>query len=273
MNCQDNMEQLADWLNDNLGTAEKSEVDKHLVHCLHCREEFIAGKQLWASMNGIKVDVPGEAMKIQFNAMLDDFKESVGTEDKYSLTDWVSEIRKMLTPQLALQLAFSFLLVGLGWVIGYRMSRLRTPVAVYEKQIDTLANQVQEMRQNMMLALIENPSATERIRAVNYTSDISHANERVIEALITTLNNDSNVNVRLVTLEALIQYTDDPLVRKELVKSLAQQDSPMVQIALADLMVKLQEKNSVKAFRQLLKKQDLNKMVKIKIEQSIKDLS
>jgi len=273
MNCQDNKEQLADWLNDNLSAAEKSEVDKHLIHCLHCQEEFITSKQLWASMEKIKVDVPGEAMKVQFNAMLDDFKGSVRSEKKSSLPDWVSRIREILTPQLALQLAFSFLLVGLGWVIGYRMSRLRTPVAAYEKQIDTLANQVQEMRQNMMLALIENPSATERIRAVNYTSDIAHANEHVIEALITTLNNDSNVNVRLVTLEALIQYADNALVRKELVKSLAQQDSPMVQIALAELMVKLQEKNSVKAFRQLLKKQDLNKMVKIKIEQSIKDLS
>jgi hypothetical protein len=77
---------------------------------------------------------------------------------------------------------------------------------------------------------------------VSYTSDITHADEKVINALFTTLNNDLNVNVRLVALEALTQFAKDAIVREGLVKSLAVQDSPMVQVALADVMVKLQEK-------------------------------
>ncbi len=59
---------------------------------------------------------------------------------------------------------------------------------------------------------------------------------------------------RLVTLEALTQYADNATVREGLVKSLASQDSPMVQVALADLMVKMREKRSVKALRTLLQK-------------------
>jgi len=273
MNCENVKEQLPDWLKDDLDKIDKSEIDRHLIHCLHCQEEFATSKQLWSSLNGIKVNVPSENMKVQFDLMLNEFKESAEAKKKFDLNGWFVKVRQLLTPQLALQLGFCFLLVGLGWIMGKRMSRSNIRAVAYEKQIDTLANQVQEMRQTMMLALIDNPSATERIRAVNYTSDITHANERVIAALITTLNNDPNVNVRLVTLEALIPLADDPMVRKELIQSLPRQDSPMVQVALADAMVKLQEKGSIKAFRQLLKKDDLNELVKVKIEQTIKDLS
>lgn len=273
MNCEYTKDQFADWLNGNLSKAERSEIDRHLIHCLQCQEEFAESKGLWASMQKIEVDVPGEAMRIEFNSMLNDFKKTVKAEKVTSENNWIKKISELFNPQLALQLAFSFLLVGLGWVIGFRMSKTTAPAMAYEQQIDTLANQVQEMRRMMMLALIDNPSATERIRAVGYTSDITNADERVIEALMTTLNNDSNVNVRLVTLEALTQFANDPLVRKELVKSLAKQDSPMVQVALADIMVRLQEKQSIKVFRELLRKKDLNDLVKVKIEQTIKDLS
>ena len=46
----------------------------------------------------------------------------------------------------------------------------------------------------------------------------------------------------------------------------------MVQVALADVMVKLQEKRSGKVLLELLKKEDLNNLVKNKIEQIFKDL-
>jgi hypothetical protein len=45
-----------------------------------------------------------------------------------------------------------------------------------------------------------------------------------------------------------------------------------MQSAIADAMVKLQEKSSVKSLQRLLNKKDLNKMVKINIEKSIQKL-
>ena len=80
----------------------------------------------------------------------------------------------------------------------------------------------------MMLSLLENPSATERLRAVGYTKNLNDANGRVIDALLTTLNNDPNVNVRLVTLEALAELAHDPRAREGLVQSLTKQESPLV---------------------------------------------
>jgi HEAT repeat protein len=129
------------------------------------------------------------------------------------------------------------------------------------------------MKQMMMLSLLENPSASERIKAVGYTEDISNVNQKVIDALLTTLNEDPNLNVRLVTLEALVKLAREPSVREGLVKSITLQDSPLLQSAIADVMVKLQEKRSVKSLEKLLNKKNLNGMVKVKIEQSIRKLT
>ena len=139
--------------------------------------------------------------------------------------------------------------------------------------MDTLTKEVQEMRLMMKHSLIDTPSASERLKAVSYTKEITDVDDKVVQALFTTLNNDPNVNVRLVTLEALAELAHDPKVRQGLVLSLTKQDSPLVQVALADVMVKLQEKRSIKAFKQMLRRDDLNDLVKSKLQQTIKDLS
>lgn len=273
MSCEYTKERINEWLNNNLNKAEQMEVNKHLATCDSCQEEFAADKQLWDGIAKIKIPEPREAMRANFYTMLDEFKEAEKAAERFSLQSMMESIRDFVMPQWAVQVAFSLLLVGLGWVIGNKTSRSNTSATAYQQQIEALASQVQDMKSTMMLSLLENPSATERLRAVGYTSEITHADERIIEALFTTLNNDPNVNVRLVTLEALTQYADNADVRQGLVRSLTTQDSPMVQVALADVMVKLQEKGSVKALKTLLKKEDLNDLVKVKIEQTIKDLS
>jgi HEAT repeat protein len=128
------------------------------------------------------------------------------------------------------------------------------------------------MKQLMMLALLQDPSASQRIRAVSYTEDMSSVNRKVIDALFATLNEDPNVNVRLATLEALVKLAGEPEVREGLVRSINLQESPIMQSAIADIMVKLQEKSSVQSLQKLLSKKDLNKMVKTKIENSIQKL-
>jgi hypothetical protein len=273
MRCEQSQERLSDWLHNRLSKAEQMEINSHLAECMGCQEEFAADKQLWDSMGKMGVPEPSPAMRVNFYDMLDEFKAAEKQSSGFSWQTLVEKVQSWVFPQWAVQLAFSLLLVALGVAIGYKVNQRNDKAAVYQQQIETLAAQVLDMKSTMMLSLIENPSATERLRAVSYTSDIAEADERVIEALFTTLNNDDNVNVRLVTLEALTQYANNPLVRSGLVKSLTQQDSPMVQAALADVMVKLQEKRSIKALKSLLQKEGLDNLVKNKIEQSIKDLS
>lgn len=274
INCDQIKDQLTDWLSNQLPNAERVALETHLAQCPACQAEADSIRQLWQLMGNVPTPEPSPMARVRFQAMLDTYKETVETKQESVFDNLLTKLRQLWVPQSAFRLAYSLILLSVGLGAGYWLNRPNMPiVALQQQQIDTLSTQVQEMRQMMLLSLLENPAASERLRAVSYTEEINQVDEKVVDALLTTLNNDANVNVRLVTLEALAKLADNPSVREGLVQSIARQDSPMMQSALADIMVKLQEKRSIKPLRQLLHDDNLNHLVKGKIEQSIRDLS
>ncbi|WP_324678371.1 HEAT repeat domain-containing protein [Hymenobacter sp. GOD-10R] len=272
MNCEHAQEQLIDYLNHELPEVERATVAAHLEECTECREELQAMQKVWYTMSGVPVPEPSENVRPAFYAMLASYKEETQTKPSSWAAVW-QWLQDVFTPQQALRLAYSLALVGVGVAVGFWLNKQQPAPTADNQQLATLTKQVADMRQVMLLSLIDNPSATERLRAVSYTKELSTANPKVVEALLSTLNHDENVNVRLATLEALTQLAQEPAVRQGLVQSLTHQESPLVQSALADVMVQLQEKRSVKPLRRLLKDPELNEAVRGKIKESLKSLS
>jgi hypothetical protein len=135
--------------------------------------------------------------------------------------------------------------------------------------VKQLTLQVEGLKEMMMISLLEKESATERLKAVSLTQEINGPSKKVTEALFKTLNADPNVNVRLAALDALQGYSNLPHVREGLVHSIATQQSPLVQMALAELMVAIQEKSSVHELKKVLDQKSTAKEVKEKIQRSI----
>ena len=289
MHCENCKAQLQLWWNDQLTSEERAELKTHLDECEDCRQEFAANLEVWELMGRLPVPEPSVDMQAAFNVALNRFKESVG-EPVGMRSAAFGGFRELFRLQPWLATAFSLLLIAGGGGLGYAIRRPAPASAAAtaaanpdpataaqpvsdRQQLAALSTQVHEMREMMMLSLLQNPSASERMRGVSYTSDIKNVNPGMADALLATLNNDPNVNVRLTTLEALTHFANDPRVREGLVQSILEQDSPLVQSALADVMLKLQEKRAVKSFKKLLKQKDLNGMVKTKIEQTISRLT
>lgn len=171
-------------------------------------------------------------------------------------------------PEMAPRLAFASVTLILGLVAGYF---LRTPES-RDGEIATLTDEVRDMKEFMMLSLLEKESVTERLKAVSLTQEMDQASQKVTGALLETLNNDSDVNVRLASLDALRSYSGDSKVRQELIRSIAKQDSPLVQIALAELMAELQVKSSASELEKILNRENTPTDVKKKIQESLKVL-
>ncbi len=271
MKCENDKVQLMNWINNEMTDAERLAFEIHLADCPVCLQELDAIQHTWRLMGEVKVPEPSANMSARFHTMLDTYKE-MQQEKKRPFAGIVEQLRRLWTLQPGLQLTYSVVLVVVGIGFGYLLTRQGTGYA-NKQQVDVLSSQVHEMKQMMMLSLLENPSASERIRGVSYTSEITGSKKEVIEALLTTLNNDPNVNVRLVTLEALTHFAGNPEVREGLVQSIVQQESPLVQSALADAMVKMQEKRSVQSLKKLLQQKDLDHSVRSKIEKSISALN
>lgn len=271
MECKDYREQFSLLFTGEADPDLQSEIEKHLAGCEDCRKEFEAAKKVWDLMGELPQPEPSAAMRTSFDAVLSNYKEELIAR-RNPLNEWFNMIREYWSLRAKPRLAFSILLLLSGLLTGYLLHKPGASSVAYSRQIDSLSSQVSEMKQIMMLSLLNDPSASQRIMAVSYTEELKSVDQKVIDALFTTLNEDSNVNVRLVTLEALVKLSGDPRVREGLVMSITLQDSPIMQSAIADIMVRLQEKSSVKSLRELLAKKDLNQMVKIKIEKSIQKL-
>jgi len=107
---------------------------------------------------------------------------------------------------------------------------------------------------------------------VSLSRDLDQVSEQVSNALIQTLRNDDNVNVRLAALETLYDYTAQPNIRIELVKSIQYQQSPLVLMAITEVMVALQEKRSIEPLREILQQESLPDEVRQQLKGSIEVL-
>jgi hypothetical protein len=270
MECGFDKELLTAWLDDQLTGEERASVNAHVAGCENCRRELEASRRVWALMGDVPSPEPPAGTLIRFNAMLDTYKDSVAADTRAPGV-W-AKLRLLFTLQPGFAVAYSLLLIVAGLGLGRWLSGSGSPVMAGgqdKQQLAALTTQVSEMRELMMKSLLQNPSASERIKGISYTSEIKTVDKSVIEALLTTLNDDPNVNVRLMTLEALTHYASNPSVRAGLVESISQQESPLVQAAMADVMLKLQEKNAIKPLRKLLQQKNLNTLVRNKVEAAI----
>jgi hypothetical protein len=267
MDCEQYKPLFTDWINKDLDEAKKAELEYHLAGCPACTAELQAIQMLWNEMGTVETPEPSAMLKVKFRAMMNTYKEEVSHKSAWdNFKDSLSRLWSV-QPQWPMAYNIAILVIGLGF--GFWFLRAGSG---QDKQVQELSAQVHELKQTMMLALLENPSASERIRGVSYTPEIKHADKEVIDALLTTLNNDPNVNVRLSTLDALTTLASHPEVREGLIASIVQQDSPLMQSAIADVMLKLQEKRAVNPFKQLLKQKNIDQGVREKIDHTIKVL-
>jgi hypothetical protein len=207
---------------------------------------------------------PGPALDDRFYAMLRQEKKSLSR--RASFFSWRAFF---VEPSFAGRFAMAAVILVLGIGIGYWVRPAAPGESVESADMAQLTREVTDLKEMMMLSLLEKESATDRLKAVSLTEDMDQASQKVTRALVETLNNDSNVNVRLAALEALAPYAQAPHVREALVRSIARQDSPLVQVALAELMAGLQVKSSVKEFQKILKDERTPADIKHKIQQSI----
>ncbi len=218
--------------------------------------DLVEISQLEGKIEDLKVPSPSANVNDRFYQMLALEKKARPAFSFKQFFSW---------PEFAPKLAFASFTLLLGIAVGFYLQ----PQQSSTNQIETLSLQVSEMKEMMMLSLLEKESATDRLKAVSLTGEMDEASAKVTSALIQTLNEDENVNVRLAALEALKPYVQNSNVREELVKSIGKQSEPLVQVSLAEVMAELRVKSSVKELEKLLGSEKTPSEVKARIKQSI----
>jgi len=252
---------------DPATSAKRRDELRDILTRLDQMDDALDMEKVFSELGKIHTPHPSRAMTTNFFTMLKDYERNISEENSFweKLLTWFQSFDRQ---KITLRFAFSLLLVFTGWIIGYRF----TPNPAYDRQVQYMSTEIKEMKSMLTQAMLNQPSPSQRIKTINQIGEQMEIDDQIVTALINILNEDPNVNVRLIAVETLAKLSDNSRVRAGLVASISKQDSPLLQLALADIMTILNETKAVEHFKLLLRRKDLNDVVRSKITQSIEIL-
>lgn len=140
-------------------------------------------------------------------------------------------------------------------------------------EIGALKKEMRETKELVMLSMLKQGSASERLKAVSYSYELLQPDRKVLDALIKTLNHDSSVNVRLAAADALSHFGNETKVRDALIQTLQRQQEPMLQMAVIEILVSLREKRALPEMEKLADQEQAPDFVRDKAKEGVKYLS
>jgi len=266
MKCEEFEARMPDLLTGDLPEGEKAACDAHAAACDACRGQFQTIGEIWTKLGALPIEKPSPAARDRFYAMLESYQEGLRAEPARSVRRTAAPwFGRFWARRPAFGLAAALLLVAAGLGAGYGLSGAGRKAA-------RLEGEVEGMRQALAASLLSLPSPADRIQGVNTSALVKRPDAGTLDMLLRTLDSDPNVNVRLAAADALFLFAGQPGVKEGIVASLARQTSPILQVALIDLLVEIREKRAGDALKALVGSPGSAPEVKKRAEQGLKEL-
>jgi hypothetical protein len=276
MTCDETKLLLTDYWSQTLGETQELAFEAHIAMCEGCHAEAERLGVLWKNLALIpgssKEFEPGANLRSRFYETLSAYRQGMEAAPKQSLRDRIFALwPKQPTWQMAVSFALLVVGVGLGYELRSDKQAVHEPTGTPE--LAQLRGEVSSMRQMVALSLMQQQSAGERLRGVSYAYQAPASDTEVLSALLRTLNQDDSANVRLAAVDALHQFGSSAVTRAAIIQSSPKQDTPLVQIALIDLLVDLKAKEAVPELVKLAADDKVNTSVRSHARAAIEKLS
>ena len=270
MKCEEIGELLPDYLQGSLRAEQDGLVEQHLTECADCREDVV----IWKKLSLLPVEKPTKESRERFEAMLQAYQ--TGRNDKASaraerpkraaVWDWLR------SPVGAVAWSAALLVIGIFAGNYFGSSRAVHPNSSQD-EIVALRSDLANMKQMVVLSMLQQQSASERLQGVSYSTRADQLDPQVMSALVHTLTYDGSVDVRLAALDALSRHGAQPQVHKGVVDALQEQQSPLVQVALIDLMLEWRDPDAAQRLRNFVQTPNLNPTVKQRADWALSKLN
>ena len=270
MNCPTIKDMFPDYLIGDLEDKNTLMVQAHLTDCSDCRGELESLSEIWTKLGVLAEEHPSEGLRSRFYTMLEAYKQ--GMEQDKSVAGLVLSFGRWLEAwwprRPVVQFGAALLIMAVGLTAGLWLK----PASYTAADIAPLRQEVQTMQTTLAMSLLDHGSASERLRGVNLSSRMDQPDARLLDSLLQALDTDPNINVRLAVVDSLYLFHRQPGVGGRVSDSLAKQTSPLVQVALIDLLVNMQERRAAEALRALIETDRLDPEVKLRANQGLEKL-
>ncbi len=244
----------ASWLGE-LDRSAAAGFERHIETCSECGAEMAALGGLWDRLGDMPAPEPSPTLDARWKATLRSFAPARSRP----MLPWF----RHSVWQGAIAVACTLVGVIIGANLPHRNN----------DEIAKLREEVAGTRAMVALSLLQQQSATERLRGVDYTGRLPTMEPQVVSALTQAVAHDADVNVRLAAIDALTKVATRQDVVDSLTRSLPQQESPMVQAALIDYLVDAHDRQAVGTLRELATRTDLNPAVLERAHFALRQLS
>lgn len=258
MSCRENESKIIEYVDGSLSLEASQELEKHIATCESCENTLKETSVFLEKLNTVELALPGDKVRSSFLEMLEEEKKLLEPKIRELKTD------PSLSWKTAFQIAASLLLLVGGYLWGSHMKNQEVT-----QQISLLNQEARILKQDMTLALLDNQSASKRIKAVNYTEEIVRPDTKILEALIDRMNYDANINVRLAAAEALSRFSNNEQVKDAFIKALTTEKNPSIQIAVIEFLVKVQDQRAKAPMQVLLEQNETPGYVKDQVNEGL----
>ncbi len=259
-------EQLIAYLEGNLSGSEIKAVEQRLAEDSDYFSEYDQLRMIYDSLDNSPEFTPPKDISTNFYQQLSTAIEKEKDSNKYGKAGKViSFVKQTWQSSLPLRIAASVAIFLAGFFIDKQISIEQ----IQTKEVATLRTELNTTKTLVMLSLLKQQSASDRIMAVNYTYEMQEVDNRIIEALSETLATDENPNVRMAACEALVHYKSKPKVQEVLMNTLAKQQDPSIQIIIIDALISLENPEAIAYLQELIQTQDVIDIVRNKAQEGI----
>ena len=237
MQCEEIPQRHADYLAGTLSDTERAAFQRHVAGCAACQRETESLGGIWTTLEDIPAPEPdSRAMRARFDAALE--REQASARPAGRSFHW--------NYAMAAGVAAAALLV-----IGIGLGRFAMTPQQANPDLALLREELRDTRQMVTLSLLQQQSASERLKGVSWSNSLEGPGDEIVTALLDTLKHDDNVNVRLASIDALRRFAERTDVRRAAIDVLQTQRSPLVQMALIDFVVETQDRDAAGALRRI----------------------
>jgi anti-sigma factor RsiW len=254
MNCEETKLILPEYLSESLSEAQELAFASHLAGCDACRAETERLGSLWRGLALLPGTFPEPAANVRdrFYDSLAAYRHGLESAAKHGFKE---KLAALWPRQPAWQMAIGLAMLAMGVGVGYELRPASSEVA-------QLRGEVSGMRQMVALSLMQQQSAGDRLRGVSWAYRVESSDTEVLSALLQAVNNDPSVNVRLAAVESLHSFGTSPVTRTAIVQSIPKQTTPLVQIALIDLLVDLKATEAATELKKLSTEESIDASVR-----------